>query len=38
MGEMPAATETLVFGPEVDPDAQVIVPHFIESGKPWDCI
>ena len=34
--EMPASTETLVFGPETDPGAQVQLPHFIESGKPSD--
>ena len=33
---MPVSTETLVFGPEADPGAQVILPHFIESGKPSD--
>lgn len=38
LAEMPASMETLVFGPEVDPDAQVILPHFVESGKPSDCM
>lgn len=33
---MPASTETLVFGPEEDADSEVIVPHFIVSGKPSD--
>lgn len=36
VAEMPASTETLVFGPETDPSAQVLLPHFIESGKPSD--
>ena len=36
LAEMPASTETLVFGPEADPDARVLLPHFIESGKPSD--
>ncbi|CAD6587744.1 MAG: hypothetical protein ASARMPRED_003241 [Alectoria sarmentosa] len=31
LGQMPASTETLVFGPEEDPNAQVLVPHEIES-------
>lgn len=41
LAEMPASMETLVFGPEVDPDAQVILPHFVESddrkclGRIW---
>lgn len=30
--------ETLVLGPEVDLEAQVVVPRFIESGKPSDPI
>ena len=35
---MPASIERLVFGPGVDPDAQVVLPHFVESGKPSDCV
>ena len=38
MGEMPVSTDTLLFGPETDPGAQVLVPHFIESGKPLDWV
>ena len=38
MGGMPASTETLIFGPEADPDAQVIVPHFLESGERSPCV
>lgn len=38
MAEMPVSTETQIFGPAIDPDAQVVVPHFIESGKSSDCI
>ena len=34
VADMPASTETLVFGPEADPSAQVLLPHFIVSGKP----
>lgn len=34
MADMPASTETLVFGPPEDPGAQVLLPHFIQSGKP----
>ena len=34
VADMPASTETLVFGPPADPGAQVLLPHFIESGKP----
>ena len=36
VADMPASTETLVFGPETDPGAQVLLPHFIESSKPSD--
>ncbi len=36
--EMPVSTETLVFGPEADPHAQVVVPHFVESGKLSGCV
>ena len=38
VGEMPASTEPLLFGPEEDPNAQVLLPHFIESGKQLDGI
>lgn len=36
VADMPASTETLVFGPVADPGAQVVLPHFIESGKLLD--
>ena len=36
VADMPASTETLVFGPVADPGARVVLPHFIESGKPSD--
>lgn len=35
---MPASEEMRVFGPEADPDVQVVVPHILESGKPQDCV
>ena len=38
VGEMPVSPEPLLFGPEIDPNAQVLLPHFIESGKQFDCI
>lgn len=35
---MPASTKMQLFGPEADPEAQVLVPHILESGKPQDFV